>query len=62
MSRTDFILRDGEPVALETNTIPGMTRTSLLPQAAEAAGLSFPRLVDRLLDSALLRERRRRQR
>lgn len=56
MSRTDFILRaDGTPIALETNTIPGMTSTSLLPQAAAAAGLTFPALLDRLIASALLR-------
>lgn len=59
LSRTDFILRGGVPVALETNTLPGMTATSLLPQAAAAAGLSFPELADRLLESALLRHRRR---
>ena len=59
MSRTDFILRDDVPVALETNTIPGLTPTSLLPQAAAAAGLPFPRLLDRLIESALLRAGRR---
>ena len=32
---------------------PGMTPTSLLPRAAEAAGLPFPRLLDRLIDLAL---------
>lgn len=46
MSRTDFILApDGGLVTLETNTIPGLTRTSLLPQQAAAAGLSFADLV-----------------
>jgi len=46
MSRTDFILTpDGGLVTLETNTIPGLTRTSLLPQQAAAAGLSFADLV-----------------
>jgi D-alanine-D-alanine ligase len=46
MSRTDFILTpDGALVTLETNTIPGLTRTSLLPQQAAAAGLSFADLV-----------------
>ncbi len=48
-SRTDFILKDGEFYVLETNTIPGMTPTSLLPRAAETAGISFSRLLDRLI-------------
>ncbi|MCB2228518.1 MAG: D-alanine--D-alanine ligase [Desulfarculaceae bacterium] len=52
-SRTDFILTDEGPFALETNTIPGMTETSLLPQAAAAAGMSFASLIDRLLELAL---------
>ncbi|VEN74248.1 D-alanine--D-alanine ligase [Candidatus Desulfarcum epimagneticum] len=49
-SRTDMILKDGELYVLETNTIPGMTPTSLLPQAAAKAGISFGRLLDRLID------------
>lgn len=50
-SRTDFILReDGSIVILEVNTLPGMTSTSLLPQEAAAAGLSFEQLIARLLD------------
>lgn len=49
-SRSDMILKDGEIYVLETNTIPGMTATSLLPQAAQAAGISFPRLMDRLIE------------
>jgi D-alanine-D-alanine ligase len=53
MSRTDMIVGPDGPVVLETNTIPGLTPTSLLPQAAAAAGLSFPALLDRLLDLAL---------
>jgi D-alanine-D-alanine ligase len=52
-SRSDFILGEQGPVLLETNTIPGMTETSLLPQAAAAAGLDFPALVDRLVQLAL---------
>lgn len=55
MSRTDMIVGADGPVVLETNTIPGLTRTSLLPQAAAAAGLSFAALLDRLLDLALER-------
>ncbi|MCF8055966.1 MAG: D-alanine--D-alanine ligase [Desulfocapsa sp.] len=53
-SRTDMMLgADGSLTLLETNTIPGMTPTSLLPQAAQAAGLNFTALIDRLLELAL---------
>lgn len=56
MSRTDVMIgADGAPLLLETNTIPGLTAQSLLPQAARAAGLDFPALVHRLLDNALRR-------
>jgi len=48
-SRTDMILKNGNLFALETNTIPGMTRTSLMPQAAEKAGIPFGELLDRLI-------------
>lgn len=53
LSRSDMILRDDEPVWLEVNTIPGMTQTSLFPQAAAAVGISFPELVGRLVESAI---------
>lgn len=52
-SRTDMIVLGDEIFILETNTIPGMTQTSLFPQAAAAAGISFARLLDRLIDLAL---------
>lgn len=53
-SRTDMILgADGALCLLETNTIPGMTPTSLLPQAAAEYGLDFSALIDRLLQLAL---------
>jgi D-alanine-D-alanine ligase len=52
-SRTDMILQGREIFVLETNTIPGMTATSLLPQAARTAGLSFSRLLDRLIALSL---------
>jgi len=52
-SRTDFILKDREMYVLETNTIPGMTPTSLLPQAAEKAGYSFSRLLDKLISLSI---------
>jgi D-alanine-D-alanine ligase len=53
MSRTDLIAADDGLYVLEVNTIPGMTPTSLLPQAAEHAGISFSQLLDRLIRSAV---------
>jgi D-alanine-D-alanine ligase len=44
---------DGELTVLEANPIPGLTETSLLPQAAEAAGISFDELVGRIVELAL---------
>ena len=56
MSRADTIVTaDGEVLLLEVNTIPGMTATSLLPDAARAAGIEFPELCDRLVTLALER-------
>ncbi|MFO7605807.1 MAG: D-alanine--D-alanine ligase [Desulfurivibrionaceae bacterium] len=55
-SRTDMIVNDRGIFVLETNTIPGMTPTSLLPQAAAAHGLPFPLFIERLLELALLKE------
>lgn len=57
--RVDLILGDDGPQVLEANAIPGLTDTSLLPMAAEAAGLGFERLCERLLELALEREDRR---
>lgn len=52
-SRTDMIVGNDDIYILETNTIPGMTPTSLLPQAAAQFGLPFPALLDRLIELAL---------
>ena len=52
-ARIDIILGSEGPWLLEANAIPGLTDTSLLPQAAEAAGYSFEQLVERILDLAL---------
>lgn len=52
-SRTDMIVAEDDIYVLETNTIPGMTPTSLLPQAAAESGLDFPELLDRLIELAL---------
>ncbi|MBM4352491.1 MAG: D-alanine--D-alanine ligase [Deltaproteobacteria bacterium] len=60
MSRTDILIRDdGACFAIETNTIPGFTRTSLLPQSAAAAGISYPQLVDLLIREAVVRVKKR---
>ena len=56
MSRADTIVTEADEVyLLEVNTIPGMTRTSLLPDAARAAGIEFPELCERLVALALER-------
>jgi D-alanine-D-alanine ligase len=52
-SRTDMILKDRQIYILETNTIPGMTATSLLPQAAQVAGISFSQLLDKLIQLSI---------
>ncbi len=61
-SRTDMIWskldglprgKTGKIYVLEINTIPGLTRQSLLPKAAAASGISFPKLLDHIIKSAL---------
>jgi D-alanine-D-alanine ligase len=54
-SRTDMMLAGDELYILETNTIPGMTQTSLFPQAAAVAGIGFSELMDRLIELAMER-------
>jgi D-alanine-D-alanine ligase len=55
-SRTDFIVsNEGRPYILEINTLPGLTPTSLLPDACNAVGISYDALIDRLIDYALAR-------
>lgn len=52
-SRTDFILSGDSLYVLELNTLPGMTETSLLPQQAEAAGITLPELLDVIIEAGL---------
>jgi D-alanine-D-alanine ligase len=59
MSRTDLVWTGDRMVALEVNTIPGMTANSLLPKAAQAAGIPFGELLGRLIGWALDDSRRR---
>ena len=57
--RVDVLLSDqGEATVLEVNTIPGMTETSLLPEAAGVAGISYPELCQRIITLSLAREER----
>jgi D-alanine-D-alanine ligase len=53
-ARVDLMLEPDrkEPYVLELNPIPGLTETSLLPQAADAAGIGFDALIGRILDAA----------
>jgi D-alanine-D-alanine ligase len=57
--RVDLMLEEssGDLYALEANAIPGLTETSLLPQAADAAGMEFDRLIARVLELAFERRR-----
>lgn len=59
LSRVDFVVDDesGSFCVLEVNTLPGMTATSLFPEAAAAAGIPFPELCDRLVRRAHARGR-----
>lgn len=52
-ARVDMMLKDGVPYILEVNTLPGMTKTSLLPRSAMAAGISFAGLLDAIIEGSL---------
>lgn len=57
ISRSDFIMdEDGNFWILETNTLPGMTTTSLVPDAARVEGMEFPQLCTQLISYALDRD------
>lgn len=52
-ARIDMIISNGEPYLLEINTLPGMTTSSLIPKSAEAVGMSFTELLDRIIEYSL---------
>jgi D-alanine-D-alanine ligase len=57
-ARVDVMVREnGEPIVLEVNTLPGMTETSLLPDAAKAAGIGYEELCQKMIDLALKRKK-----
>lgn len=49
-SRIDMILRDGIPYLLEVNTLPGMTKASLIPKSAKAKGIEYSELLDKMIE------------
>jgi D-alanine-D-alanine ligase len=58
MARVDFFLRaNGRVVVNEINTIPGFTKISMYPKMWQASGISYSRLIDRLIKLALERAR-----
>jgi D-alanine-D-alanine ligase len=60
MARVDcFVRSDGEVLINELNTIPGFTATSVYAKLFEASGISYPELLDQLIQLALERHRRR---
>ncbi len=52
-ARVDFILKKNKLYILEINTIPGLTKLSLLPKEAKAAGISYPKLIDLIIGYAI---------
>jgi D-alanine-D-alanine ligase len=52
-SRSEYIFKNGEPHLLEVNTVPGLTKASILPQQAAAAGISLTQLFDNAIEEAL---------
>lgn len=52
-SRSEFIFKDGEPHLLEVNTVPGMTKASILPQQAAAAGIGLADLFENAIEECL---------
>jgi len=53
-ARVDMIIKKPKIYVLEINTIPGLTKNSLVPKSAKAAGMEFPQLLDRIIECALV--------
>ncbi|HDX9577060.1 TPA: D-alanine--D-alanine ligase [Bacillus pseudomycoides] len=52
-ARVDMIIKDGIPYVMEVNTLPGMTKSSLLPKSAHAVGISYSKLLDMIIEISL---------
>jgi len=55
MARVDFFVKDNDVIVNEINTIPGFTRISMYPKLWAATGISYPQLIDRLIELAIER-------
>ncbi|GAB6926467.1 D-alanine--D-alanine ligase [Paenibacillus sp. JCM 10914] len=56
-ARIDIIVQNGTPYILEVNTLPGLTKNSLLPRSAAAAGMSFGQLLDAIIEYSISERR-----
>lgn len=52
-ARIDMMVKDGIPYVMEVNTLPGMTKNSLLPKSAQAVGISYSELLDMIIETSL---------
>ena len=52
-ARVDMIIKDEIPYVMEVNTLPGMTKNSLLPKSAHAAGIPYNKLLDMIIETSL---------
>jgi len=52
-ARIDMMVKDGIPYVMEVNTLPGMTKNSLLPKSAQAAGIAYSELLDMIIETSM---------
>ncbi|KQL52615.1 D-alanine--D-alanine ligase [Heyndrickxia shackletonii] len=52
-ARIDMMVKDGIPYVMEVNSLPGMTKNSLLPKSAQAVGISYSELLDMIIETSL---------
>lgn len=55
-ARVDMMIKDGIPYVMEVNTLPGMTKNSLLPKSAQGAGIPYPKLLDLIIEHSLKKQ------
>jgi len=53
-SRIDMIISNGVPYVLEVNTLPGLTKSSIIPKSAKAKGMDFSELLDKIIEYSLI--------